>query len=53
VFDEEAFNARNSRDEAMGKVRKRSRADDDQQGDAMPHDRVPFVRLVANATIMG
>lgn len=53
VFSEEALDARKSRYEGPGKVRNRGRAYDDQQGDAMPHDRVAFVRLIANAAIVG
>lgn len=53
VFGEEAFNARKRRHESSGEVRRRGRANNNQQADAMPHDGIAFVRLVANAMIVG
>lgn len=50
---QEALDNRQGRDESAGKVGKRRRADDHQQGDAVAHDGVAFVRLVANPTVMG
>ncbi len=52
MFGEEAFNAWNSRDEAMGEVRKRRAPTTTNKATHAAHG-VPFVRLVANATIMG
>ena len=37
---------------ARARIRKRYRADDYQQCNAVPHDRIAFVRLVADAAIM-
>jgi hypothetical protein len=53
VPGKEALDARQRRHECVGKVRKGCRTDDHQQGDAMPHDGGAFVRLVADAAIMG
>ncbi len=53
MFGEEALDSRKRRHESAGEVWKRSGADNDQQGNAIPHDRVAFVRLIANATIVG
>lgn len=53
VVGEEAFDARLGRDERTGEVWEWRCADDDQQGDAVAHDGVTFVRLVTDATIVG
>ena len=49
----EVLDAWHGCDESAGEVRKGRRTDDHQQADAVPHDRIAFVRFVADAAIMG
>jgi hypothetical protein len=53
VQGKEALDAWQSCHERAGKVRKGRRADDHQQGHAVPHDGIALVRLVTDAAIMG
>ena len=53
VAGKKILDARQRRHERLGKVRKRRRADDHQQADVVPHHRVAFVRLVADAAVVG
>ncbi len=50
---QEVLNDRQTGWERAGKVRKGRRADDHQQGDAVAHDGIAFVRFVADTSIMG
>lgn len=47
------LDARRGCDEGVRQIRKRRCADDNQERDPMPDDGVEFVRLVANAAIVG
>jgi hypothetical protein len=49
----EMLNSCDTRNERSREVGKRCRADDHQQGDAIAHDGIAFVRLVADAAIVG
>ena len=42
-----------TRDERAREIGKRGRADDDQQGNAIAHDGIAFIRFVADAAIVG
>jgi len=48
-----ALDAGNRRYKCLGKCREGDFANDHQQGNTVSHDRVPFVRFVADALIMG
>lgn len=52
MFDEKAFNARKSGHKSASEIRKRRLSHNDQQRDAMSHNRIAFVRLVSNALIV-
>jgi len=53
VSAKEVLNARQRYHECTGKIRKGHSANDHQQANAVPDNGVAFVRLVANAAIMG
>ena len=46
------LDGRNSRHERAGELRQGRRADDYQQGHAVTHHRVAFVRLIADTSVM-
>jgi len=50
---EELLDPRDRCHEGLRQVWKRRVTDDDQQCNAVPHDRIAFVRLVADAAIVG
>lgn len=52
MVEEEAFNARESRNKSVRKVRERRFSYDHEQRYAMSDNRIPFVRLVANALVV-
>jgi hypothetical protein len=53
MLAEKELDAGHSRDEGASKIGKRRCADDNQKRKPMPHDGVTFIRLVANAPIVG
>jgi len=53
VVVEEMLDARKGRQKRARQFGKRCRPDNHQQADAVPHDRVSFVRLIANTLVVG